>query len=87
MLWDQKECLDDIIHTLKNFKYIIKYPQLGSWFIGIRIYCHVVLPSSIIRRGEKGTDNPWGALTLEWTIPSPPAYHAFNDTPIVTRAL
>ena len=33
---------------------------------------------------KKAPDNPWGALTLEWTLPSPPAYHAFNESPIVT---
>ena len=28
--------------------------------------------------------NPWGALTLEWTLPSPPAYHAFDKSPEIT---
>ena len=33
--------------------------------------------------GEKCEDNPWGesADTLEWTVPSPPPFHTFNDLP------
>ena len=28
-------------------------------------------------------DNPWGvgATTLEWTLPSPPPFHQFNELP------
>ena len=51
----------------------------------IRIYCNVVLLSEIIRSGEKAPMNPWGALTLEWTLPSPPAYHAFDKSPKLLR--
>jgi cytochrome c oxidase subunit 1 len=30
-------------------------------------------------------DNPWGpgATTLEWTLPSPPAFHSFEKLPRV----
>jgi cytochrome c oxidase subunit 1 len=28
-------------------------------------------------KGEKATDNPWEATTLEWTIPSPPPFDNF----------
>ena len=32
---------------------------------------------------EKAADNPWGegATTLEWTLPSPPAFHSFETLP------
>jgi cytochrome c oxidase subunit 1 len=35
------------------------------------------------RRKEKAADNPWGegATTLEWTLPSPPAFHSFETLP------
>ena len=31
-------------------------------------------------------DNPWGegATTLEWTLPSPPPFHQFNELPVIT---
>ena len=32
---------------------------------------------------RKAGDNPWGpgATTLEWTLPSPPPFHQFNELP------
>jgi cytochrome c oxidase subunit 1 len=37
---------------------------------------------SFIRK-EKAADNPWGigAVTLEWTLPSPPPFHQFDRLP------
>ena len=34
-------------------------------------------------RKEKAADNPWGigATTLEWTLPSPPAFHSYEKLP------
>jgi cytochrome c oxidase subunit 1 len=34
-------------------------------------------------RKEKAAGNPWGpgATTLEWTLPSPPPFHQFNELP------
>lgn len=34
--------------------------------------------------GAKAPDNPWGASTLEWQTPSPPAHDNFEETPVVT---
>jgi len=36
------------------------------------------------KRGEIGGSNPWGAGTLEWTIPSPPPEYNFAVLPQVT---
>jgi len=32
---------------------------------------------------KKAVQNPWGegATTLEWTLPSPPPFHQFNELP------
>jgi len=32
---------------------------------------------------QKAMNNPWGvgATTLEWTLPSPPAFHSFETLP------
>ena len=37
---------------------------------------------AFIRR-ERAADNPWGvgATTLEWTLPSPPAFHSYEKLP------
>ncbi len=38
-----------------------------------------------IVKGPKAGDNPWNAITLEWTIPSPAPYHNFDKIPTVYR--
>ena len=35
------------------------------------------------RRGEPAGNNPWGADSLEWATPSPPAEHGWSILPIV----
>jgi cytochrome c oxidase subunit 1 len=37
-----------------------------------------------LRFGQKAGVNPWGAVGLEWTIPSPPPKENFHETPVVT---
>ena len=37
-----------------------------------------------LRRGEPAGPNPWGADTLEWAVPSPPAQHGWTNLPLVT---
>ncbi|HEX6961507.1 MAG TPA: cbb3-type cytochrome c oxidase subunit I [Lacipirellula sp.] len=37
-----------------------------------------------LKYGPKASENPWGAVGLEWTIPSPPPTHNFARTPVVT---
>lgn len=34
--------------------------------------------------GKRASSNPWGAPTLEWTIPSPPPEYNFLKIPVVT---
>jgi cytochrome c oxidase subunit 1 len=36
------------------------------------------------RKGERAGNDPWGAGTLEWTIPSPPPEYNFAELPRVT---
>jgi cytochrome c oxidase subunit 1 len=36
-------------------------------------------------RGQKATDNPWEANTLEWATTSPPPEHNFHAAPVVHR--
>ena len=44
----------------------------------------VMLAEAAIRH-RKAEANPWGegATTLEWTLPSPPPFHQFNDLPVI----
>ncbi len=45
----------------------------------------VLLAEAAIRR-RKAEANPWGvgATTLEWTLPSPPPFHQFNELPKIS---
>ena len=37
------------------------------------------------RHGEKAEQNPWGGVTLEWTVPSPPPLENFEEIPVITK--
>lgn len=37
-----------------------------------------------LKYGKVAGPNPWGAVGLEWTIPSPPTTHNFEEIPVVT---
>jgi cytochrome c oxidase subunit 1 len=38
-----------------------------------------------LARGTRAAANPWEVGTLEWTVPSPPPHHNFDQIPIVVR--
>jgi cytochrome c oxidase subunit 1 len=39
-------------------------------------------------RKERAVANPWGegATTLEWTLPSPPAFHSYETLPQIASS-
>ena len=37
-----------------------------------------------MRWGKPASENPWGAVGLEWDTPSPPPTENFHVTPVVT---
>jgi cytochrome c oxidase subunit 1 len=53
------------------------YISYASTLFFIFIVLHTLL------RGQKVAANPWGAgaTTLEWTLPSPPPFHTFEELP------
>ena len=58
--------------------------SLGAFVFGFSqlLFLYVVIKT--IRGGEKAADKPWdGATSLEWTVPSPPPYHTFEEPPVV----
>jgi len=48
---------------------------------GIAVFIWNVIRS--YRSGEEAGANPWGADSLEWAVPSPPAEHGWSVLPIV----
>ena len=49
--------------------------------IGILIFMHNIVKSW--RKGELAGGDPWDGRTLEWSIPSPPPEHNFDEIPTV----
>jgi cytochrome c oxidase subunit 1 len=51
--------------------------------VGVGVFLLVLFDAMLFRR--KAEANPWGegATTLEWTLPSPPPFHQFNELPVV----
>ena len=70
---------------LEEFQIYHQISTVGSWLIGLGFIVMLVYLVQSLRNGEKAPNNPWGALTLEWQIESPPKYHAFDKTPVVTE--
>jgi len=57
--------------------------SLGSYILagGTLVFTYNLLTAW--KKGKLAGPNPWGASTLEWSIPSPPEEHNFRDIPIV----
>ncbi|MEM8770191.1 MAG: cytochrome c oxidase subunit I [Pseudomonadota bacterium] len=61
--------------------------QVSTWgyfitIIGMFVFLIAMVDAFFIYR-KKAAANPWGegATTLEWTLPSPPPFHQFNELP------
>ncbi|SBV92409.1 Cytochrome c oxidase subunit 1 [uncultured delta proteobacterium] len=71
--------------------YLPKYAGLqllstfGSWILAASLLVMFWNLWVGIRHGQPVGMNPWGAATLEWTIPSPPPHHNFAEEPVITR--
>ena len=61
---------------------------IGSYitFCGALFFLFIIFYT--LKFGKKVPNNPWGsgATTLEWTVPSPPAFHTFEKTPVFTKS-
>ncbi len=62
--------------------------EVSSWGayiagLGVIVFLFGVVEAFMAKR--KVGDNPWGegATTLEWTLPSPPPFHQYEDLPVV----
>jgi cytochrome c oxidase subunit I len=74
-------------------RYYVHLPQyhtlhvvatVGSWFLvaGLLMFVWTLVRGAL--KGEKAGPNPWGGVTLEWTIPSPPPQENFIEVPTIT---
>lgn len=74
----------------RYFDYIPAYESLnkistvGAFTISLGFFIGLYVFISALIKGEKASDNPWGAKTLEWTLTSPPTHHNFDVEPVIT---
>jgi len=61
------------------------YSSIGAFIAGFGVLIFLVMVIEAFLAKRKAADNPWGegATTLEWTLPSPPPFHQFNEIPHV----
>jgi cytochrome c oxidase subunit 1 len=59
---------------------------VGSWIIAAGFFLTAAYLLASLRKPMDAPANPWGGSTLEWTIPSPPIEHNFEEQPVLTRA-
>jgi cytochrome c oxidase subunit 1 len=57
---------------------------VGSWFLVAGIL--ILLGNFVVAlfKGQKAEANPWGGVSLEWTISSPPPMENFEQVPTIT---
>jgi cytochrome c oxidase subunit I len=60
--------------------------SLGGFLTGFAILFFLYITYRIFHDKTPCPDNPWGegATTLEWTLPSPPLFHSFEQQPIIS---
>jgi len=62
--------------------------SVGAYIAGAGVVVFLIMLFRLYTAGRKAADNPWGegATTLEWTLPSPPPFHTYEELPSVPSA-
>ena len=60
--------------------------SIGSFIAGVGVLVFLAMLAEAFLKKRVAGDNPWGpyATTLEWTLPSPPPFHQFNELPKIS---
>jgi len=56
---------------------------VGAFIIAFSVLVFLANVAISRRRAEEATADPWDARTLEWSTPSPPPEHNFDEVPVV----
>ncbi len=59
--------------------------SIGSFISGASTLLFVYIVFDTLLRGKRVGANYWGegATTLEWTLPSPPPFHSYDELPVI----
>lgn len=75
----------------RYYDYLPEFAQLqfistiGSWILATTIFFIIGYLIHAMIKGKKATSNPWGGVTLEWHIASPPPMENFHTIPNITH--
>lgn len=75
----------------RYYDYLPQFAQLqlistiGSWILSGTIFFIVGYLLHALFKGPKAPSNPWGGVTLEWHIQSPPIMENFKTIPTITH--
>jgi cytochrome c oxidase subunit 1 len=54
------------------------FSSVGTWVLGFGFLIMFFYLGWSLWKGRRATNNPWGALTMEWQSTSPPHPHNFE---------
>ena len=67
-----------------EFQVLNVLSSAGASVLGIGYLIPLIYMLWSLKYGQRAPANPWGAVGLEWTVPSPPPWDNFPQTPVVT---
>ncbi|MEW6195474.1 MAG: cbb3-type cytochrome c oxidase subunit I [Bacteroidota bacterium] len=70
---------------LPQFASLQLVSTIGSWILATTIFFIVGYLIYAFFKGPRAKTNPWGGVTLEWHIPSPPPMENFETIPQITH--
>jgi cytochrome c oxidase subunit 1 len=70
---------------LPQFATLQLISTIGSWILAATIFFIVGYLIHALLKGKRATSNPWGGVTLEWHIQSPPTMENFKEIPNITH--
>jgi cytochrome c oxidase subunit 1 len=70
---------------LPQYSLLHQLATIGSFIMVAGLFLVIVNLVRSIFSGEKAPSNPWGGVTLEWTLPSPPPTEDFEHPPLITK--
>ena len=66
---------------LDQFQPLHAFSSVGTLIMAVGFFIMAGYLFYSLFKGKPAGANPWGALTLEWSVPSPPPPHNFHETP------
>ncbi len=75
----------------RYWSYLPEYQTLhiistvGSWILVLGLMIMFANLIYSLFKGKPATANPWGGITLEWQVPSPPPVENFEKIPTITH--